>query len=52
MYLGSLVELAKTRTLFASPKHPYAEALLSAIPQPEPERKVKRIVLKSSIPSA
>src|SRR5947209_13315477 len=36
MYVGQMVELGETRTLFASPKHPYTEALLSAIPEPDP----------------
>ncbi len=51
MYLGNLLEMAETRALFASPKHPYTEALLSAIPQPDPERTVERTVLKGSVPS-
>ena len=51
MYLGSLVEVAETRALFDRPMHPYTEALLSAIPQPDPERAVERIVLTGAAPS-
>ena len=51
MYLGNLVELSETRAMFAKPRHPYTEALLSAIPQPDPGRNVERIVLKGSVPS-
>ncbi len=51
MYLGSLVELADKKELFASPRHPYTHALLSAIPQPDPTRKIERILLKGDIPS-
>jgi ABC-type oligopeptide transport system ATPase subunit len=45
MYLGRLVELAETRELFANPRHPYTEALLSAAPIPDPTFKRERIVL-------
>ena len=51
MYLGNLVELAETRMLFRKPHHPYTEALLSAILQPDPEIQTKRIVLKGTVPS-
>ena len=51
MYLGNLVELGPARELFEKPLHPYTEALLSAIPQPDPERKVERIILKGTTPS-
>jgi oligopeptide/dipeptide ABC transporter ATP-binding protein len=51
MYLGRVVELADKRRLFASPQHPYTEALLSAVPVPDPNAKPKRIILQGEIPS-
>lgn len=51
MYLGKLVELGDVNTLFESPAHPYTKSLLSAIPQPDPELKQERIVLKGDVPS-
>ena len=52
MYLGSLVELASKEQIFANPKHPYTEALLSAVPIPDPDKKMNRIILEGDIPSA
>ena len=51
MYLGSMVELASKEDLFASPMHPYTQALLSAIPVPDPDVKMNRIVLEGDLPS-
>ncbi len=51
MYVGKLVEMAETEDLFAQPRHPYTEALLSAIPKPDPRVKRERIVLEGDVPS-
>ena len=51
MYLGSLVEYGTTEDIFSNPLHPYTEALFSAIPVPDPNAKMKRIVLEGNIPS-
>ena len=51
MYLGSMVEFAPTDKLYANPKHPYTEALFSAIPVPDPDYQMDRIILEGSIPS-
>jgi len=51
MYLGNMVEFAPTDKLFSHPLHPYTEALFSAIPVPDPDYKMNRIILQGSIPS-
>ena len=52
MNLGTVVETAEAQALFASPRHPYSRALLSAIPVPKPQAKSGRIVLQGEMPSA
>lgn len=51
MYLGNLMEEAETDSLFAQPLHPYTQALLSAIPHPNPRRKRERVMLSGDVPS-
>ena len=51
MYLGNMVEFADKQDLFNNPMHPYTEALLSAVPVPDPDVKMNRIILKGDIPS-
>ena len=51
MYLGKLVELADVDELYINPRHPYTVALLSAVPEPDPRKRKKRLVLKGDVPS-
>jgi peptide/nickel transport system ATP-binding protein len=49
MYVGRMVELAETEALFSAPKHPYTAALLSAVPEPDPRTRSRRIVLQGEV---
>ncbi|HEY1362928.1 MAG TPA: dipeptide ABC transporter ATP-binding protein [Xanthobacteraceae bacterium] len=51
MYLGRIVELADKRTLFTTPQHPYTEALLAAVPVPDPTVKRRKRILQGDVPS-
>ena len=49
MYVGKIVELAKSNEVFSHPRHPYTEALLSSVPLPDPTRKSKRMILEGEV---
>ncbi len=51
MYLGRIVEIAEKRSLFAAPRHPYSEALLDAVPVPDPTVRRERTILRGDVPS-
>ena len=51
MYLGRIMEVAPATSLYADPNHPYTQALLTAVPVPDPKRRSTRTVLKGDIPS-
>jgi peptide/nickel transport system ATP-binding protein len=49
MYVGKLVEMAETEELFSNPMHPYTEALMSAVPKPDPRYRAERIILEGDV---
>ena len=51
MYLANFVEVGDKEKIFKNPSHPYTQALLSAVPSPDPDKKMDRIILEGAIPS-
>lgn len=51
MYLGKIVEYASAADIIEAPQHPYTQALISAIPEPDPDRKKKKVILSGDVPS-
>jgi peptide/nickel transport system ATP-binding protein len=51
MYVGKIVETAATDQVFSEPRHPYTEALMSAVPKPDPRTKMRRIILEGEVPN-
>jgi oligopeptide/dipeptide ABC transporter ATP-binding protein len=51
MYLGKIAEMSQGEELYSDPKHPYTQALLSAIPTPDPSHQKNRVILRGDVPS-